>query len=80
MEPIQNFLSAHQISFKDGCMLSELTTFKIGGRSELVLYPETAEQCSALIRFARRTEPKADFPGKRAPIFLAAIMAAKNGS
>ena len=63
MEPIQNFLSAHQISFKDGCMFSELTTFKIGGRSELVLYPETAEQCSALIRFAREQNQRLIFLG-----------------
>lgn len=52
MEALHEFLTEYQISCKENCTLAELTTFKIGGKADVVLYPETAEQCAALIRYA----------------------------
>ncbi len=53
MDSLQNLFKKLHISFSETNNLAELTTFKVGGPADLVLYPETAEQCAILIRLAK---------------------------
>lgn len=48
---LHSFLEKNEIQFRRNLQLSELTTFKIGGTADLVIYPDTVEKASALIEF-----------------------------
>ncbi len=53
MEALKRLLSKYPVPYRTDCTLAELTTFKVGGPADLVLYPETVEQCAAIIRVAK---------------------------
>ena len=55
MEGFELVLKELHIPFRTDRTLAELTTFKVGGPADLVLYPQTVEQCAALIRYANET-------------------------
>lgn len=63
MEPLLIALNELNIPFRQDCTLAELSTFKVGGPAELVFYPETADQCATLIRFAKKENKKLVFIG-----------------
>ena len=63
MNSIVQLISRLNIPYRTDCTFSDLTTFKVGGRVDLVLYPETVEQCSALIAWAKKTKEKLIFLG-----------------
>lgn len=63
MEALKRLLSKYPISYREDCTLAELTTFKVGGPADLVLYPDTVEQCSAIIRTAKEAEKKLIYLG-----------------
>ncbi len=48
---VLSFLEKNQIQFQRAVKLSDLTTFKIGGIADLVIYPDTVEKTAALIKF-----------------------------
>lgn len=53
MKAFKQFADQLNIDYRTDVTLAELTTFKVGGPADLVLYPETIEQCSAILRFAK---------------------------
>jgi len=53
MKSYQERLDQLHISYSEETTLAELTTFKVGGAADLVLYPESAEQCTALLLMAK---------------------------
>ncbi len=53
MNSLLVFLEKSHIPFSKNATLAELTTFKVGGPADIVVYPESTEQCTALIRFAK---------------------------
>lgn len=46
-----SFLEKNQIQFKRSVNLSDLTTFKIGGCADIVIYPDSVEKTARLIEF-----------------------------
>ena len=52
MISLQERLKKLHISFSETSTLAELTTFKVGGSADLVLYPDSPEQCQALLGLA----------------------------
>ena len=52
MISLQDKLKGLGVSYSETSTLAELTTFKVGGSADLVLYPESAEQCAALLSLA----------------------------
>ncbi len=46
-----SFLEKNEIQYRCDVSLAELTTFKIGGAAELVIYPDTVEKTADLIKF-----------------------------
>ncbi len=54
MNSIDQLISRLNIPYKTDCTFSDLTTFKVGGKVGLVLYPETEEQCMELIAWAKK--------------------------
>ncbi len=63
MNSIETRLTEYGIVYRKKVALAELTTFKVGGPAELVLYPENAEQCAALICLAAEAEKRLIFLG-----------------
>lgn len=63
MDQLELMLNQLQISYRLDQTLSELSTFKVGGPAEAVLYPETVEQCRRLIRYANSVGKKLVFLG-----------------
>ena len=63
MNSIKQFISQWNIDFRDDCTLSELTTFKVGGKADLVLFPDSIEQCKALLSWAKSEGEKLVFLG-----------------
>ncbi len=53
MKALKRLLSEYPVPYRTDCTLAELTTFKVGGPADLVLYPESVEQCAAIIRIAK---------------------------
>ena len=58
MNSIDQLISRYDIPYKTDCTFSDLTTFKVGGEVDLVLYPETDAQCAALIAWAKAADTK----------------------
>ena len=56
MEALKSLLAKCPVPYRTDCTLAELTTFKVGGPADLVLYPETVEQCAAIIRTAKEAK------------------------
>ncbi len=52
MDALEQFLNENKITFREHETLAELTSFKIGGRTGGVFYPQNADQAAAIIRFA----------------------------
>ena len=50
---ILDFLNQNQIEYRTDLTLAELSTFKIGGKADLVVYPKDENEASALIRFSK---------------------------
>ena len=46
-------LAQLNIDYRTDLTLSDLSTFKVGGPADIVFYPDTVEQCTALIRWAK---------------------------
>lgn len=46
-----SFLENNDIKYSRFMSLSDLTTFKIGGKADLVIYPDSVEKAASLIRF-----------------------------
>jgi len=46
-----SFLEKNDIKYSHSLSLSDLTTFKIGGKADLVIYPDSIEKAASLIRF-----------------------------
>ncbi len=46
---MESLISKMNIKVRRDCTLAELTSFKVGGPADCVLYPESAEQCASLI-------------------------------
>ena len=63
MQAFEQFLNELHIEFRKDCTLAELTTFKVGGPADLVVYPETVEQCSAILRYLKKEEKQLVFLG-----------------
>ncbi len=53
MEHLKELLKKHHIFFSETSTLAELTTFKVGGPARIVIYPENAAQCSAVLKLAK---------------------------
>ena len=54
MISIDQIISRLNIPYRTDCTFADLTTFKVGGKVDLVLYPETEEQCMELISLAKK--------------------------
>ena len=54
MNSIDQLISRFNIPYRTDCSFSDLTTFKVGGKVDLVLYPETEEQCIALMTWSKK--------------------------
>lgn len=54
MNSIDQLISRLNIPYRRDCTFSDLTTFKVGGKVDLVLYPETVEQCQELIAWSKK--------------------------
>ncbi len=63
MKVLEDFLIENQIEYRTDLTLAELSSFKIGGKADMVVYPASEEQCSALIRFAKKQGEKLIFLG-----------------
>ncbi len=63
MNLIESLISKLNIKVRRDCTLTELTSFKVGGPADCVLYPETVEQCSALIHAANESGNRLIFLG-----------------
>ena len=46
-------LAQLNIDYRTDLSLAELSTFKVGGPADIVFYPDTVEQCAALIHWAK---------------------------
>ncbi len=55
---IISFLEKNQIQFKRSVSLSDLTTFKIGGCADIVIYPDSVEKIALLIEFFSKNKIK----------------------
>lgn len=53
MQKLTEFLCNSNIEYSENVPLSELSSFKIGGRANLICYPNCAGQVSALVKFCR---------------------------
>ncbi len=51
---LKEYLINQNIYFEQDRPLSELTTFRIGGKAEIIIYPDTPAALSALIKFLRQ--------------------------
>ncbi len=56
-------LSELNITYRTDLTLAELSTFKVGGPADLVFYPDTVDQCAALIRWAKESSEELIFLG-----------------
>lgn len=54
MNSIDQLISQFNIPYRTDCTFADLTTFKAGGDVDLVLYPETEEQCVKLIVWSKK--------------------------
>ncbi len=63
MIKFKNYLDAQKIVYREDCTLKELTTFKVGGKADLVVYPETAEQCRKIISYTKENQIKVVYLG-----------------
>ncbi len=63
MNSIDQLISRLNIPYRTDCTFADLTTFKVGGRVDLVLYPETEEQCIELIAWAKKENESLIFLG-----------------
>ncbi len=63
MDALKLLLSQLNIDVRTDCTLAELTTFKVGGPADVVLYPHTVEQCAAVIRFAAQANQRLVYLG-----------------
>ena len=60
---ILDFLNKNKISYRTDLSLADLSSFKIGGKADLVIYPKDEEQASSLIRFAKEKGERLIFLG-----------------
>lgn len=63
MNSFETKLNEYGICYRTDCTLAELTTFKVGGPAELVLYPETPEQCAQVLHIAKKAGKRLVFLG-----------------
>lgn len=63
MKSVISFLQKNGIRYRLDCCISELSTFKVGGPVDLVLYPQTAEQCKLIILLAKEKNKELFFLG-----------------
>ncbi len=63
MNSLQERLKKLHISFCETATLADLTTFKVGGAADMVLYPESVEQCAALLGLAKEYGKKLIYLG-----------------
>ncbi len=54
MTDFKDYLTTESIPFRTDCTLKELTTFKIGGPADLVLYPESVEHCQKILAYVKQ--------------------------
>ena len=48
---LKDFLEENKIEYSLSCDLKDISTFKIGGKAEIVCYPLSAEQVSKIVGF-----------------------------
>ena len=60
---ILDFLNKNKISYRTDLSLADLSSFKIGGKADLVIYPKDEGQASSLIRFAKEKGKRLIFLG-----------------
>lgn len=53
---LQEFLTNHNIRFEENRSLAELTTFRIGGKAQLVIYPNSVEKLCQLIAYLKEND------------------------
>lgn len=63
MNSIEHLISQFNIPYRTDCTFSDLTTFKVGGKVDLVLFPETEGQCVELIKWAKKQDKPLIFLG-----------------
>lgn len=63
MKYFEDFLKKNQISYRTDLTLAELSSFKIGGKADMVVYPSTEEECSAVIRYAKEKDEQLIYLG-----------------
>lgn len=63
MKSYQEKLDQLHISYSEEATLAELTTFKVGGAADLVLYPASAKECAALLELAKEYNKKLIYLG-----------------
>ncbi len=63
MEGLERRLTDLKIEYCTDCLLAELTTFRVGGPADMVLYPDSVEECAALIRLAKEGQKNLIFLG-----------------
>jgi len=56
--PLKDFLRQNNIQFSLSCDLKEISTFKIGGRADIICYPSSVEQVSSIVRFCNENNCK----------------------
>ena len=66
-----DFLRDNQIPFTQGEVLASLTTFRIGGKADLVIRPDTEQKAAALIRFLRQGKEKFFVMGRGSDLLFA---------
>ena len=49
--PLKEFLKQNNIQFSLSCDLKDISTFRIGGKADIICYPTSAEQVSSIVRF-----------------------------
>ena len=51
MQKLLDFFDKNDIEYKTGLSLKEISSFRIGGKADLVCYPSSSEQVSAVVKF-----------------------------
>ena len=60
---ILDFLNQNHITYRTDLTLAELSSFKVGGKADLVIYPTDEAQASAIINYAKQLRRKVVFLG-----------------
>lgn len=63
MKALKQLIDQLNIPFRTDATLADLTSFKVGGRADLVVYPRNVEECVALIRCANEARERLIYLG-----------------